>query len=384
MNVNRATLIAALSLASKVIPTSGRTTLLSHARLRCLPGQRLELAATSLETSLVVEMPFAGEALSTPTLAPIAWLLKLLKATTDDEVVMDRNTVNAITMYEGGPDDLKPEDFPEVPDHSSFIAAQIPGLTAAMLFAYDAASVDPQRFTLNHVQVIATKKGVTVNATDGHRLYRQQLPSAGVTVAKLIPSGLLDLCAFKKLIPTDQFAYDTKYIALRVDGQGLTGWAISKEVSGQFPNCDSVTPQDSSTVLQVALNPTDALGILKQAIAASTEARPASIDLVVRDGALFLHPTGRNIELLVPNAKPVGPDMIIGMNGHYLRGALLNLTAPVIALHAETPGKPIWFNEGRGKTRRIIVIMPMRTNYAGLVKIDGKDAAVESIQSASV
>jgi DNA polymerase III sliding clamp (beta) subunit (PCNA family) len=382
MNLNRATLIAALSLASKVTPTTARLPILSHALLRCLPNQRLELVATNIETFSILEMPFTGEALAGLTLAPVAWLLKLLKSMDDDEIVMDRNTVNAITMYEGAEGDPKPEDFPTHPDPSGYTCVQIPGLTAAMQFAFDAASVDPTRSTINHVQVVATKKEITVNATDGHRMYRAWLPPAGVIVNKLIPSPLLEIPA-KKLIPADQLFYGTgTHIALRVDGQGLTGWVISREVEGRFPNCDAVTPKDGSAVLQLALDPAPAIRLLKQAIALSTNGRQAMIDLVVRGGTLLLHPCGCNVELLVPGTK-AGPDMIIGINGHYLQNALLAMTSSVITLRAEDPSKPIWFSEGRGKSRRVVVIMPMRTNYAGLQQIDSKPVAVESLPTSA-
>jgi DNA polymerase III sliding clamp (beta) subunit (PCNA family) len=387
MNLNRAALITALGLAAKVA-TAGRIPLLSHALLRHTPG-RLELVATDLETTVILEIPFTGAALSTPTLAPIAWLLKLLKSMDGEEVVLDRNTVNAITMYEGAPGDPLPEDFPASPDPIRFTSVQIPGLTAAMKFAYDAASVDPSRFALNHVQVIASKKEVNVNATDGHRLYRQWLAPAGAILTKLIPASLLDVCGLKKLIPPDQFSYGKsgedhvtapEYIALRVEGQDITGWVIAREISGTFPHCDVVTPMDGSAVLQIALDPAPTMQVVKQAIALASIDRHAMLDLVVRGGQFLIHPLGCNTELPVPGANPMdSPDMIIGINGHYLRDALLNLAAPVITLRAKDPGSPIWFTEGRGKAKRTIVIMPMRTNYVGLKSIDGKPTAVESI-----
>lgn len=386
MNLNRAALITALSLASKVSRNVPRLPILANALLSPKGKGQVQLVASDLETFVILELPHTGEALSSPTLVPIGWLLKLLKSLDMAEVVMDRLTVNAITMSE---DNYKAEDFPTVPGLRA-TRVEIPGLTEAMQFAYDAASVDPSRFTLNHVQVVATKKEVNINATDGHRLYRAWIAPAGVTWSGLVPASLLDIPT-KKLIPADQIHYgkaenlnNAEYVALRVDGQGLTGWVMAKAVEGTFPNCESVTPKDGMAMLQLALDPAPTMQVLKQAIALSLGDRHATLDLVIRDGGFYLHPQGCSVELPVPGTNVLGPNMIIGMNGHYLRSALLNLTAPVLTLRAQEPGKPIWFTEGRGKSRRTIVIMPMRTNYTGLVRIENTPVAVESLpQTAS-
>lgn len=376
MNVARAALITALSLA----PKSSTTPITGFARLRCISAG-LEFTATNLDTTVSLILPYSGESLIMPTLLPIKWTLKYLKSLDTREVTMDKNTINAVTFYEGeAAGEPSPTDFPTPPDPSGYTAVQIPGLTDAVAFAFEAASVDPSRFTLNHVQVISTKKSVNVNATDGHRLYRAWLPSAGALVKRLIPAGLLEIPT-KKVLVRDQFFYsDTanEQIALRVEGQGVSGWLISKGVEGTFPNCDQVTPDNGTATLQITLEPQAVLPAVKQAIALSQDGRSSACDLVIRNGALFIHPQGRDVEIPVPGKQVInGPDMIIGINGHYLRGALLELTDPTVTLRATAPGAPIWFTEGRRQFRRTIVIMPMRTAYTGLIA--DQPVATESI-----
>lgn len=413
MKLSRTAFTLAVALADKVIVRRATLPILECLVLTPVKDGIIQLTATDLDTSLILDLPYEGEP---PLKAPVALkakgLLKLLK-TLDGESIILTSNASAVDKITGGTEIVTTAvtidgihvpaegvaDFPDIQKPDLSARMTLPGLAGAIEFCLPGMSTDESRMALNAVAIKSGKKEAWVASTDGHRLYRAWIPT-GQNLDLLIPRSLLDALFSgpgKKLMRRDEIlppASKSGILAVPLENAAmqLSGALMARASKMTFPNVDAVTPRDETATTTLYLPREGTIKLLTRTLAINAERRQPMVTLVVQCqlGAtlptLKLHVRNEDGSptLLDAPAVVAGSDVILGINAFYLRAALEAMTSPEVRLHIQAAASPVWFAEGtakgkkaipaswQGTLKRGIVIMPMRTNYTGEV-VDGMD-----------
>ena len=141
------------------------------------------------------------------------------------------------------------ESFPELPQMPD-VLAQIPvGVLASMIArTIFAISMEESRFTLNGSLLLLKKDGLSMVATDGHRLamveHSADLPGVTSTFRALLPrkamGEILKLGQESSADETLAFSGDENHLFFQF-GQRLL---LSRKLTGNFPDFERVLPKD--------------------------------------------------------------------------------------------------------------------------------------------
>src|ERR1017187_493734 len=193
--VSKADLVRELSLSQGVVEKKTTIPILSNVLLEAA-GDRLTLTATDLELGIRCSCPARVKKEGSGTV-PARKLLEFVRLLPEGDVTMKflENHWAAITCGRSRTRiaGMSRESFPELPATPDTIA-EIPIKTLSSMIARTvfAISMEESRFTLNGALLVMRPEGLTMVATDGHRLAFVQ--------ANASQSGTADK-PFRALIP---------------------------------------------------------------------------------------------------------------------------------------------------------------------------------------
>src|SRR5215813_15465149 len=193
--VSKNDLVRELSLSQGVVEKKTTIPILSNVLLETV-GDRVNLTATDLELGIHCSCPARVKKEGAGTV-PARKLLDYVRLLPDADVNMKflENHWASITCGRSRTRiaGMSRESFPELPDMPQSMA-EIPVKTLASMIARTAfaISMEESRFTLNGALLLMRPEGLTMVATDGHRLAFVQAPQA--------ESGNVDQ-QFRALVP---------------------------------------------------------------------------------------------------------------------------------------------------------------------------------------
>src|ERR1017187_5544125 len=254
--VNKADLVRELSLSQGVVEKKTTIPILSNVLLEA-SGDRLYLTATDLELGLRTSCPAKVKKEGSGTI-PARKLLDYVRLLPDADITVkfaenhwaSFNCGRSRTRIAG----MSRESFPELPPMPETVARiPIKQLTAMITRTTFAISMEESRFTLNGALLLLGEKGLTMVATDGHRLaythsnsggqgsYRSLIPRKAMTEITRLSDGAADDAQAG-------FAGDDNHLFFEFGPRLL----ITRKLTGNFPDYDRVLPQDNSHVATVS------------------------------------------------------------------------------------------------------------------------------------
>src|SRR5215471_17884089 len=214
--VNKSDLVRELSLSQGVVEKKTTIPILSNVLLEA-SGERVTLTATDLELGIRCSCPARIKKEGSGTV-PARKLLDFVRLLPEGDVTMkflENHWANITagrsrTRIAG----MSRESFPELPDMPAKIA-EVPVRTLASMIGRTqfAISMEESRFTLNGALLVMRPEGLTMVATDGHRLAFVQAPQA--------ESGEVSQ-QFRALVPKKAMAELTKLGDDAADGAKAT------------------------------------------------------------------------------------------------------------------------------------------------------------------
>ena len=144
------------------------------------------------------------------------------------------------------------ESFPELPEMPEPIA-EIPVKTLASMISRTAfaISMEESRFTLNGALLLMRPEGLTMVATDGHRLaFVQSTPEESGSVNQnfraLVPKKAM--AEMLKLADDGGAGRRRRSPATKItcSSRSATGCCITRKLTGNFPDYERVLPKDHS------------------------------------------------------------------------------------------------------------------------------------------
>src|SRR5579875_1806042 len=227
-----------------------------------------------------------------------------------------------------------------------------------------AISAEESRFTLNGALLVLKEHGLTMVATDGHRLAlvaRQvDLPGLSGVYRALLPKKAMS--EIQKLASDDaskeiEFSGNENHLFFRIDKRLL----LSRKLTGNFPDYERVLPKAHPHVLVL---PREEFKAVIERVSQFADERSRTVRLQVLKGELKVHSsiseTGESEETMPVDYA--GADFDIGFNAQYLLDFLRSTDEEEVEFHLKDPnsaGELRPRNADAGNIYRYVV-MPMR------------------------
>lgn len=321
--VSKADLVRELSLSQGVVEKKTTIPILSNVLLEA-SGDRLYLTATDLELGLRTSCPAKVKKEGSGTI-PAKKLLDYVRLLPDAELTVKFGENHWATLTCGRSKTkiagMNRESFPELPPMPDTVAElpskQLSAMIARTMFAI---SMEESRFTLNGALLLLGDTGMTMVATDGHRLAYVHRPAA---------DGAKPHVAYRALVPRKAMGEITK---LSDDGEGTVRFAgddnhlffefgprllITRKLTGNFPDYERVLPQENNQI--ATLSTAEVKGAIER-VAQFADERSRAIRVQFTSGEVKVFSssleTGESEES-VPS-EYTGPELEIGFNAQYL------------------------------------------------------------------
>jgi DNA polymerase-3 subunit beta len=323
--VSKNDLVRELSLSQGVVEKRTTIPILSNVLLEAA-GERVTLTATDLELGIRCSCLARVKKEGSGTV-PARKLLEFVRLLPEGDVNMKflENHWASImcgrsrTRIAG----MSRESFPELPRMPEAIA-EIPVKMLASMIARTsfAISVEESRFTLNGALLLMRPEGLTMVATDGHRLaYVQATPAESGNVDKpfraLIPKkAMMELIKLADDAEPDAkaiFAGDDNHLFFQVGYRLL----MTRKLTGNFPDYERVLPKDHTLVAKLQK---DEIRSAIERVAQFADERSRAIRVQFTNGEVRVFSssleTGESEESVTSEYQ--GPDLEIGFNAQYL------------------------------------------------------------------
>lgn len=379
--VARSDLSAALAAASLVIEKRSTLPALSCARI-VADGMGAAVIGTDMDMEIRVSMPGAVDSRLDLALNADRLSTLLRKAPASDMVAFSQPEWPALVKLPNGGERREPaivvadfervnfelagapgEDMPSFEDRAPAASFELPGsvLRMALERTAGAISTEETRYYLNGVFMHSDHAGRLVfAATDGHRLYRQELAvnapegMPGVILPRKLVSVLAKLIKGKACPETVSIDVSDSRVAFRFSNVAIR----SKVIDGTFPDYNRVIPRNNENVATLEAG---AFGEGLAAVLCMTSERGRAAKLVFGDDAVSLHvtdPEHGRANAKVPVSIYRGDAMEIGLNGRYL-GEVLALCDGETDFAMADSGAPVLVT-CEAFAGWLAVVMPMR------------------------
>jgi len=367
--VNKADLVRELSLSQGVVEKKTTIPILSNVLLEAA-GDRVTLTATDLELGIRCSCPARVKKEGAGTV-PARKLLDFVRLLPDGDVNMKflENHWASITAGRSRTRiaGMSRDSFPELPQMPEK-TAEIPVQTLASMIARTsfAISMEESRFTLNGALLLMRPEGLTMVATDGHRLAFVQANSS--------QSGQVDQ-QFRALVPKKamaelvklsddagpdgkaMFAGDENHLFFQVGHRLL----ITRKLTGNFPDYERVLPKDHQ--LSAKLKKDEIRSAIER-VAQFADERSRAIRVQFTNGEVRVFSSsvemGESEESVTSEYQ--GPDLEIGFNAQYLLDFLRAISQDQVSFELKdqkSAGEMRPAGEGIADQYRYVV-MPMR------------------------
>ena len=323
--VNKAELVRELSLSQGVVEKKTTIPILSNVLLEA-SEDRVTLTATDLELGIRCSCPARVKKEGSGTV-PARKLLDFVRLLPEGEVSMkflENHWANITagrsrTRIAG----MSRDSFPELPQMPEKIG-EVPVKTLASMIARTsfAISMEESRFTLNGALLLMTPEGLTMVATDGHRLaFVQANPGESGQVDEhfraLVPKKAMgELVKLSDDAGPDGkaiFAADDNHLFFQVGHRLL----MTRKLTGNFPDYPRVLPKDHQ--LSAKLQKDEIRSAIER-VAQFADERSRAIRVQFTNGEVKVFSSsvemGESEETVASEYQ--GPELDIGFNAHYL------------------------------------------------------------------
>ncbi len=253
---------------------------------------------------------------------------------------------------------LPPTDFPSLDGAEMPYALAIPGaaLERAIGAVRFAISTEETRYYLNGIYLHPSEGGLTLVATDGHRLSKRFIPLEGVPQdmpGVIVPKKTVEVLL--KHLPKEDITLQVSDAKIRLMIGDMV--LISKLIDGMFPDYRRVIPVCTNFVEVEG----EALSAAIDRVSTVSSDRGRGVKMTFSEGRLKLtvnNPDAGHAEDDVPYGGEA--ELEVGFNAKYVNDALANLSEQTVNLYLGDPGSPAVLRADGDHAENLIVLMPMR------------------------
>jgi len=323
--VSKNDLVRELGLSQGVVEKKTTIPILSNVLIEA-QGDRIILTATDLELGIRCSCPAKVKKEGAGTI-PAKKLLDYTRLLPDADLnlkFLENHWANITcgrsrTKIAG----MSRESFPELPQMPEAISEIPVGLLASMISRTSfAISMEESRFTLNGALLLLGSGGMTMVATDGHRLAYVESPMTANGSSSSSFRALIPKKAMGEIVKLAEqsgpeaklvFAGDDNHLFFQF-GERLL---ITRKLTGNFPDYERVLPKDNTNIAKLKK---EEIRSAIERVSQFADERSRAIRVQFGQGEVKVFSssveTGESEES-VPG-EYAGPDLEIGFNAQYL------------------------------------------------------------------
>jgi DNA polymerase-3 subunit beta len=367
--VSKNDLVRELGLSQGVVEKKTTIPILSNVLIEA-QGDRIILTATDLELGIRCSCPAKVKKEGAGTI-PAKKLLDYTRLLPDGELsfkFLENHWANITcgrsrTKIAG----MSRESFPELPQMPEPISEISVGLLASMISRTSfAISMEESRFTLNGALLLLGSAGMTMVATDGHRLAYVESPVAAnggsssgfrALIPKKAMGEIVKLAELSAPEAKLVFAGDDNHLFFQF-GERLL---ITRKLTGNFPDYERVLPKDNTNIAKLKK---EEIRSAIERVSQFADERSRAIRVQFGQGEVKVFSssveTGESEESV--SGEYAGPDLEIGFNAQYLLDFLRAIQQDEVsfALKDQKSAGELRPGSGDAKDQYRYVVMPMR------------------------
>jgi len=328
---------------------------------------KISLSATDLDLSISTSLP-AKVAKPGKTTVPARTFTEIIRELPGEEVTcieqnnrMELKTGQGVYKISG----IAADEFPRLPEIKGANKTKIPAAQLVDMVkktAY-AVSLDETRPALNGILWQASGDGMSMVATDGHRLARYTVPEnrlSGVAEDLILPPKALQLLAKMAAEYEEDLSvtFGEKNIVFDLGPTTIT----SRLIEGPYPNYNQVIPSNNDKALRVGVEELTG-GVRRVSILSNSLTRQVKFSL--SKSGLELSATNQDVGGEAREKIPceyTGDDLEIGYNAGYVLDILKNLESEKAEFCFSTSISAgiVKACDGPMKENYLCLIMPLR------------------------
>lgn len=333
-------LLAVLQSVAGIVERRHTLPVLANVLLRKSGGE-VEFTTSDLDIQVRTRADLGGDAEGLETTVGARKLIDILRALPPDQVVTLSTSQNRLVLAGGRSrftlQTLPAQDFPLVSETVDFGPAfAVPQATLRSLVnqVHFAMAVHDIRYYLNGILFIAEGHGLTLVATDGHRLALAQAELAQAIPKQEVILPRKTVLELQRLLHDEDAPIEIRFAAnqARFDFSGIS--FVTKLVEGKFPDYNRVIPKNHKN--GVTLGRVPLLGCLQRAAILTSE-KFKGVRLNIEPGVLRIASSNTEQEEAREELEIDydGDPIDIGFNVTYLVDALANIDAEMVRLELQ-------------------------------------------------
>lgn len=328
-------------------------------------GDEVRLLATDLEVALRSRCS-ASVAKSGSLTLPAKKLFEIVRALPDTDVRIeeDRNGVRiAADRFDSRMQTLPREDFPALPEPAGATVVTLPAGAIRQMIARTQFAItgEDTRYFLNGAKFVLDPAGLTLVATDGHRLAMVRVPHVlGITADSGVILPKKTLVELGKLLADSdgdvRFEIGENHLFFEIGSRML----ISRMIDGQFPAYERVIPKGNDKTIEFDR---DRLTSAVKRVALLSNERSRAVKFDIDAGKVDVTSSSSEFgdareQLTVDYSGPV---LSISFNAQYVLDFLAVVESDVVSLSLKDDvSQAVMQPVGAEGYEYTYVIMPMR------------------------
>ncbi len=362
LTVKREDLLKEISQVQGVVEKKSTIPTLSHVLIKAKDDQ-LTILATDLEVSYRAQI--GAEVKGSGSIAlPARRLFDIIRSLNCETLTLATRGGNSVNLTAGSFKaqlfGLPEEDFPTIPESKFVGSVKLPLAAFKEMLAQVgiAAALEDTRFAIAGALLKMTEAGITLVATDGHRLAlvkRDMVIGGAAPVSILVPRKAMQEIARLDGADTLDVAHLDNHLFMRVGHRIL----VSRLLDKTFPNYEGVIPQDNDK--EVHIGRAALADTIRRVLILASE-KSSTITLTLEPGQLTLssqNPDAGGADEQVP-VKYDGPRLAIGFNGRYILDFLQVALGDEVVLRLRDHERQGLFFPAGGEKQFIYVVMPVK------------------------
>ena len=363
-------LLEALQQIIKVIPSRSTLPILGCAYFD-FNEEKIKIRSTNLETSISVDLNYAGEKPEEPIAIPINRLLEITANIKDPTIEFDFSTKNTLKLKtSSGSFSISGQDYKEFPsDPIMKEAVSLTINTKTLLeiidFTKTSVSRDELKPALQGILLKINTNQILGVSTDGHRLSRiitEKENTESHEFEIIAPMKFLTiLSSFINKTENMEFEISSNYMSLSYKNISL----FSKIIKDTYPDYEKVIPLDNNKTLTVEKkNLTEAI----KRVSIFSNRATKQITFNISSNRLEL--TTEDAENAASGKETIDcvfnndENLKIGFNASFVLDAMTATTGEKVNMFLNTSLSAAIISEKneKNKTDRLILLMPIRLN----------------------
>ncbi len=253
--VSSTVLLSHLQAISRVINSKNSLPILDNFLFN-LEGNVLTMTASDIETTLITSMEVESAEGKGKVAVASRLLLDTLREFADQPLtfsINDTNLAMVITSANGSYNFIgqNGDEYPRLPqlqDDAKLLAMPVTQLSAGISKTLFCTADDELRPVMNGVYFDITKEGITLVATDAHKLVRYKTTHTQLTIGEeeekvsfILPKKPATM--LKNILPKESGDVEVKFDAKNAYFKLSNYTMICRQVEGRFPNYNGVIPK---------------------------------------------------------------------------------------------------------------------------------------------